>query len=110
MPPQEGEVNRVKYAYESRAGRVVAETLSCMGRQLFSSNRLTMLVLPAPEGPEIITNRPADISIRSPIINHSTFCTISRKRSITDLISTTYRAISESFAFDPIVLVSRNIS
>jgi hypothetical protein len=41
---------------------------------------------------------------------HSTFCIISRIRSIAVLISITSRAISTSLAFDPMVFVSRSIS
>src|SRR5208337_316214 len=42
--------------------------------------------------------------------SHSTFCTSSRIRSSTPLISTTLRLISTSLALDPTVLISRPIS
>ena len=93
---------------EHGLGRVdsgaVLGVLICSGCFDLSRTPRNTVVLPAPDGPENINSRPGED------ICYSTFCTISRIRSMHVFTWTTRFAISASFALEPMVFVSRRIS
>ena len=101
-----------------RGGRVVADTLRTKRHRARWNTPPQHRGLARPRRARDDDNQPSQLVRRSvesasfavSLIAHSTFWIISRMRSMAVLISITWRGISTSLAFEPMVLASRNIS